>query len=124
MDFGGEGGEGFLGAEAVVAGLAIAVLDALHEAGLADLDVLVEVGAGDGEELDALEQRIGGVFGFLEDAAIELHPGVVAAVEELLFLRGCGSCDPSSALCWSVYRVFAEQRYIGRPGEPNPFRDY
>ena len=90
VDFGGEGGEGFVGAEAVEAGLAVAVLDALHEAGLADFDVLVEVGAGDGEELDALQQGIGGVFGFFKDAAVELHPGVVAAVEELLFLRSSG----------------------------------
>ena len=90
VDFGGEGGEGLVGAEAVVAGLAVAVFDALHEAGLADFDVFVEVGAGDGEELDALEQGVGGVFGFFKDAAIELHPGVVAAVKELLFLRSSG----------------------------------
>ena len=90
VDFGGEGVEGLVGAEAVVAGLAVAVFNALHEAGLADFDVLVEVGAGDGEELDALEERVGGVFGFFEDAAIELHPGVVAAVKELLFLRSSG----------------------------------
>ena len=33
---------------------------------------------------------IGRVLGLFEDTAIELHPGVVAAVEELLFLRGSG----------------------------------
>ena len=96
MDFGGEGGEGFVGAQAVVAGFAVAVFNALHEAGLADFDVFVEVGAGDGEELDALEQGIGRVLGFFQDAAIELHPGVVAAVEELLFLRGSGPCERPS----------------------------
>ena len=48
VDFGGEGGQGLVGTEAVVALFAVAVFNALHEAGLADFDVLVEVGAGDG----------------------------------------------------------------------------
>src|SRR6185503_6742579 len=86
VDFGREGREGFIGAEAVVPGLSIAIFDALHQAGLADLDVLVEVGGGNGEELDPLQQWIGGVFGFFEDATIELHPGVVASRKEPLFL--------------------------------------
>jgi hypothetical protein len=71
---------------------------------LADFNVFVEVGAGDGEELDAFEQGVGGVFCFFEDTAIELHPGGVASVEELLFL--CGSShggNPSAVL--EVYRV-------------------
>ena len=104
VDFGGEDGQRLVGAQAVVARLAVAVFNALHEAGLADFDVFVEVGAGDGEELDPLEQRIGGVFGLFEDTAIELHPGVVASVKELLFLRRSW---PSSvrAPCWQVYSV-------------------
>ena len=104
MNLGGEDGQRFVGAKAVVARLAVAVFNALHEAGLADLDVLVEVGAGDGEELDALEQRIGGVLGFFEDTAVELHPGVVAAVEELLFLCGSGHESVQCAVL-AVYRV-------------------
>ena len=36
MDFGGEVGQGLVGAKAVVARLAVAVFNALHEAGLAD----------------------------------------------------------------------------------------
>jgi hypothetical protein len=86
VDVLGEDGKRLIGAIAVVAGLAVAVFNALHEAGLADLNVLVEVVAGNGEELDAFEKRIGGVFGFLKDAAVELHPGVVATVKELLFV--------------------------------------
>ena len=107
VDFGGEDGEGFVGAQAVVARLAVAVFNALHEAGLADFDVLVEVGAGDGEELDALEQGIGGVFGFFKHTPVELHPGVVAAVEELLFWSRSGhrACP--------VRRVGSLQRFGG-----------
>jgi hypothetical protein len=90
VNFDGELGERFVGAQAVVTWLAVAVFNALHEAGLADLDVLIEVGAGDGEELDALEHRIGRIFGFFQDAAIELHPGEVPAVEQFLFLCRAG----------------------------------
>ncbi len=61
VNLGGQHGEGFVGAQAVVAGLAIAVFDALHEAGLADFDVLIEVRAGNGQEFDALQQGIGRV---------------------------------------------------------------
>ena len=57
VNFGGEHGQGLVGAQAVVARLAVAVFNALHEAGLADLDVFVEVVAGDGEEFDPLQQR-------------------------------------------------------------------
>jgi hypothetical protein len=74
VDLGGEGREGFIGPEAVIAGFAIAILDTLHEAGLSDLDILVEIGACNGKELDPLEKRVCGVFGFFKDAAIELHP--------------------------------------------------
>ena len=48
VDFGGEGGQRLVGAQAVVALFAVAVFNALHEAGLADFDVFVEIGAGDG----------------------------------------------------------------------------
>ena len=105
VDFRGENGEGFCGAKAVIAGLAVAVFDALHESGLADFDVFVEVGAGDGEELDALDEWVGGIFGFFEDAAIELHPGVVASVEELLFLCGSSHGNLSSAVLKSLPRL-------------------
>jgi hypothetical protein len=100
VNVGGEHGEGFVGAEAVVSGLAVAVFNALHEAGLAHFNVFVEVVAGDGEELDALQEGFGGVLGFFKDAPVELHPGVVPAVEELLFVCSSGHRCPSSAPCW------------------------
>ncbi len=106
VNLGGEGGQGFVGAQAVVAGLAVAVLNALHQAGLADFHIFVEVGAGDGQELDALQQRVRGVFGLFQHTAIELHPGVVAAVEELLFLCSSGPWYRPSAVL-AVYSVLA-----------------
>ena len=66
--------------------LTVAVFNALHESGLADFHILVEIGTGDGKKLDPFKERIGRVFGFFEDAPIELHPGVVASGKELLFL--------------------------------------
>ena len=69
VDFGGEGGEGLVGAEAVVALFAVAVFNALHEPGLADFDVFVEVGTGDGKKLDPFEERIGGILGLFKDTA-------------------------------------------------------
>ena len=90
VNIGCQHGQGFFGAQAVVARLAVAVLNALHEAGLANFNVLVEVGAGNGQELDPLQQRVGGVFGLFKHTPVELHPGVVAAVEKLLFWGGSG----------------------------------
>ena len=107
VDFGGEDGEGFVGAQAVVALLAVAVFNALHEAGLADFDILVEVGAGDGQELDPLQQGIGGVLGFFKDTPVELHPGVVPAVKKSFCFVQFWPCIASSAPCWEVYSVFA-----------------
>jgi len=83
VDFGGEGGERFFRAQAIVALFAIAVFNALHEAGLADFDVFIEIGTGDGQKLHPLEKRIGRVFRLFKDAPIELHPGMVATREEL-----------------------------------------
>ena len=111
MNVGGEHGEGLVGAQAVEARLAVAVFNALHQAGLADFDVLVEVGAGDGQELDPLQQRVGGVLGFFEHTPVELHPGVVPAVEELLFLSG------SSHRVRPVRRVGSLQRFRGKNGK-------
>ena len=86
MNFGGKRGQRFVGAQSVIAGLAVAVLDALHEARLPDLDIFVEVAAGDGEELDALEQGIGRILRLFKHPPIELHPGLVASVEQLCFV--------------------------------------
>ena len=81
VDFGGQFGQGFVGTQAIVAGLPVAVLDALHEAGLADFHIFVQVAAGNGQELDAFEKRIGRVLGLFEHAAVELHPGRITPVE-------------------------------------------
>jgi hypothetical protein len=105
VDVGGEDFKGLVGAKAVVSGLAIAVFNALHESGLAHLNVLVKIVGGDGEEFYALQEGVGGVLGFLEDAPIELHPGVIPSVEELLFVRSLGHRSPSSAVL-AVYKVF------------------
>jgi len=66
-----------------------AVLNALEQAGDADLDEFVQVAGGDSEKFDAFEEGVGGVLGFFEDALVEAHPGLVAAEEEVLD-RGWG----------------------------------
>jgi hypothetical protein len=62
-------------------GKAEAFFEALQDTGDADFDELVEVAGGDGEKLDALEQGVGGVVGFFQDAAVELEPALVAIDE-------------------------------------------
>ena len=68
-------------------GNAEAFFKALQDACNADLDELIEVASGDGEELDAFEQRIGGVVGFFQDAAVELKPALVAIDEAATWWR-------------------------------------
>ena len=48
-------------------------MDLTFEVGDADHEKLVEVGAEDGQEFHALEQRDARVLGFLEDPAVELQ---------------------------------------------------
>ena len=62
----------------------VAVFNALQDAGDANLEELVEIAGGDGEEFDALEQRVGGVLGFFQHTAVEAQPGFVAAEEKAL----------------------------------------
>ncbi len=57
MDFVREGGERFIRSKTVITRLAVAVFDALHEASLANFNVLIEIGSGDGEKFDPFEQR-------------------------------------------------------------------
>ena len=63
-----------------------AVLARLHDAGV-DLSVeardahhveFIEVGGGDGQKAQALEQRVAEIVRLLQDAAIELQPGQLA----------------------------------------------
>jgi len=71
-----------------------------HEAGLADFNVFVQVVARDRKELHPFEQRVGRVFGLFKHTPVELHPGVVPAVEELLFLCRSGHCVRSVRRSW------------------------
>jgi hypothetical protein len=53
----------------------------LFDAGEADFEKLVKVGAGDAEEFDPLEEGGGGVEGFFEDALVEFQPAELAVDE-------------------------------------------
>jgi hypothetical protein len=76
-----DGAEGFGGGASVDAAFDDVAFDLLFEAGDADFEELVEVGAGDGEELDAFEEWVGGVERFVEDALVEREPAEFAAEE-------------------------------------------
>jgi hypothetical protein len=65
----------------------MAVLGALQQAGEANLDVFVEIAAGDGEKLDPLQDGIGGVLGLFQHTAVEVDPRFVAPCKLLLPLR-------------------------------------
>ena len=67
-----------------------AFFEALHDTGDANLDELIEVAGRDGKKFDALEQGVGGVVGFFEDAAVELEPALVA-IDESAARWCCGS---------------------------------
>jgi hypothetical protein len=69
-------------------GQAKALFKLLEDAGNADLNELVEVACGDGEELNSLEERVGGVVRLFENAAIKLEPALVAT--DVATAEGCG----------------------------------
>ena len=69
-----------------------ASLHLLAQAGDADLEELVEVAGEDRRELHPLEQRVPGVFGFEQDARVELEPGQLAV--EVRELRTLAFRDP------------------------------
>jgi hypothetical protein len=76
-----DGGEGASGGEAGgVRGVAAAAAHE-HETADADLEELVEVGRGDGEEFDAFEEWEVIAEGFVEDALVEFQPGEFAVEE-------------------------------------------
>ncbi len=58
--------------------LPLAVFNALQQAGEADLDELIQVAGGDGEELHTLQQGIRRVLRLLQHALVEGEPGVIA----------------------------------------------
>ena len=69
--------------QAVGTSFVVAVFDLLHHGGHAHFEEFVEIARRDGEEFQALEQRISLVLGLFEDTAIEREPGSVA-VEKVL----------------------------------------
>ena len=64
----------FLRSKSVRARLGLAVLNALHQAAYSNLEELVEVSGGDGQKLDAFQQRVARVLGLLQHAAVEGKP--------------------------------------------------
>jgi hypothetical protein len=66
---------------------------------LADFNVLVEIRPRDGEKLHALQQRIRRVLSFFQHAPVELHPGVVPAIEKRLFLGSSGHDSSLRRVC-------------------------
>ena len=87
-----DGGEGASGGEAGgVRGVAAAAAHE-HEAADADLEELVEVGRGDGEEFDAFEEGKVIAEGFVEDALVEFQPGEFAVEEGSGHGRGAARC--------------------------------
>ena len=59
----------------------------LQNPGNANLDKLIEVACGDGEELHPLEQRIAGVDCLREHTRVELEPALIAAKEHAIERR-------------------------------------
>ena len=60
----------------------------LLQSGDPHLEEFVEVAAENGEELEALEQRVGGVRGFFQHARVELEPGQLAVQVVIRRKRG------------------------------------
>ena len=84
-----DGRQGLRGGQAVGAALDDTALDLKLEPGDAGFKKIVEVGAESSEELDALQQRVGGVQGLVKHALIKLQPAQLP-VEQVLsghFLR-------------------------------------
>ncbi len=84
----------------VVPRLPESVLNPLHQPGLADFDILVEIAARDGKEFHALQQRIGGIVRLFQNSPVELHPGFIPSLEQPLFCCRSGHPAPSPAPCW------------------------
>ena len=55
--------------------------DLLLESGHADLEELIQIGMGDPQELDPLEQRHGRIQGLIEHPLVEFQPGNLAVEE-------------------------------------------
>ena len=105
----------FAGAEAVEAGVDDAGIHLLDEAGHADLEELVQVGADDGEELEPLQEWMVGVPGLLEHAAVEGQPAQLAVEKQSLGRhRWRGRGFGRFAWAWHRWRA---RKLGGRPGK-------
>ena len=65
--------QGFHRAEVIGPGLDGTVFHLLLDAGNADLKKLIQVGAGDAEKLQSLQQRHGFIFGLCNNAPVEFQ---------------------------------------------------
>ncbi len=87
------------------------ILDALaelpHRCRQPDHEELVEIGAGDAEELDPLEQRMRGVGDLGQDAAVELEPAQLAVDVQRRVLEVLGVDGVESSLLRGGRRVAA-----------------
>src|ERR1700730_18716916 len=79
--------QGLARGESIKARFCISVFNALHDAGDANLDKLIQIAGGNGEELDPFEQGIVGILSFFQHAAIEAQPRFIAADEKTLRIR-------------------------------------
>ena len=104
----------------------------LLEAGHTNHEELVEVRRGDGDKLDALEQRRARVGGLLEDALIECEPRQLAIDEQRagnlrrhgVVRAGCTiSCRPNVSTNMSA-RAVAASRSMVRSPVPSSWRSH
>ena len=83
-----DGAQSLGGSQAVDVPADDTALDLLFEAGDAHLEELVEIGAGDAEELEAFQERVAGIARLLQNALVEFKPAQFA-IEEPRRLRRC-----------------------------------
>ena len=76
--------QGLARESAIEARLGVAVFNALHDAGDANLDKFIQIAGGNGQELNPLQQGIVLILGFFEDTAVKAQPRFVAADKETL----------------------------------------
>jgi len=91
---------------AVGAGFLRARFDLIQQAGDADHEELVEVGAQDGKEFGAFQERIGGILGLFENTPLELEQAQLAVHIERRIVEGDGCRRGNFPLCrqWHTVR--------------------
>ena len=76
--------QGLARRQAVEARFGIPVFNALHDAGNANFDKLIQIAGGNGQELDPFQQGIVWILGFFEHTAVKAQPRFIAADKETL----------------------------------------